>query len=771
MPINTVRLNCTNFFTYFAFHPNDKQLNSKDRKTAKLATVLFAFSIIGHAICRLFAYKKITPTYTKTTNKTQSESTKHFSKDKKPSGSEKNSEKSSSSSQSQEASSEKSERDTKKPRSTCQFVLKELMNGKRSSKSLPRLFELDNLDPKHSSVCDADSFKEIFLLSCWPKNAYDLFRTTPLLDWPFLSKAVYTKLTKNEIGAKRAIKKVDALVDERIAQFDEIFQVKERILLLKEKDHLKHLTMQDLEVPFYQSAFIGAVCSNEDLAEIDFSNTIPQKVLAMIKHRLPTLKKVPVDVIPRDLANLTLQQLHSFSGKQLSRLIDVLPLQAIQLISDEQIKEMSFSKLSGPEGQRIFKGLFPLPSVTSKNSRLDLLTIDQIHSCWQVLDEDRISLLSDDILQQIDFEHYPLSNRQFDALFPSHRELADPVKERKASRIRLLSIDQIEACRHHLSDIYISYFSDLQLTNLPLDFFEPVNDAAREAFSGIFYNPKFDFKDAARRMEQLSSKQIEAYWPLFGTNIVFITPQQLEKIDFKKYPLTQGQFSALFEISKQDTHRNTIKNSRVQELSKQQIKDCWKLFNEATLRCLSDLQVKELDYSLFKDAKLLRAIFGDISRFDHIGVERMALLDMNQLADCWDILDDDLFSLLSNAQVQRLNLPLSQTQFDYLFPKEIGNKPWESSKIQFLNVKMIAKNLKYFDADRIQYLTTDQLKELDFSIFQTEEGHDLIKNLFSANTVAEWNRSCELYKMLDSDQKGIVQGIVEKNVGKALEGK
>lgn len=765
MPIDTIRLNCTNFFTYFAFHPNDKQLNSKDRKTAKVATVLFAFSIIGHAICRLFAYKKIVATYTKTINKTQSESKKHFSK-KVESDIKKESEKNSSSqAQSKETSSEQSVSDAKKPRSTCKFVLKEIMNEKSDSKSPPSLFSL-SLDIEHPAIEKMD-----FQTAFGQEEAYKHFQNTPLMNWPFLSKTACGKFTNNP---KNAIKKLDALVEERLAQFQECFQIKERIQLLKEKDHLQYLTMQDLEHSFQSSPLAIAICSKDDLAKIDFSISHSDKVLAMIKHRLPTLEQVPVDNIPNNLAELTVQQLHSLTGEQLSNIIDVLPLEAVQLISDEQIQEMEFSRLEAEskEHQKIFNTLFPIPT-KSKDSRLDLLTIDQVKSCWHMLGEDHISLLSDEILQEIDFNKYPVTKKQFDALFPSYRKLADPIYERYASRIKLLSIDQIEACWDYFSDVHTSYFSDKQITNLPLNAFNPSDKADKLRFSGIFYSPGFKSSEAARKMGLLSLEQVQAYWTLFKTNIVFITPKQLGDIYFHEYPLKQKQFDALFGIISQDTPRNNIKASRVKELSMQQIYDCWVLFDLKTLGYLSDSQVKKLEYSMFNDRRYLRAIFGDLTRFDHIGVERMALLDKDQLEECWDILDNDLFSLFSKEQVEKLtpHLSLNQEQFDYLFPKQLGDKPWESSKVQYLSMDMISKNFEYFDADRIQYLTLDQLKALDFSAFRTKKGKDLIQSLFSAATISDFDRACERYKALDFDQRSVVQDMVEKDIWQALERK
>ncbi|KAF3362844.1 hypothetical protein PHSC3_000586 [Chlamydiales bacterium STE3] len=612
-----VHLNCSNFFRYFAFHPNSSLLSERDRKIARCATAIFALTLgIGHLFCLIFLFRDLKAA-SSSTRKVSRVAVNQLTPGAPPSG---------------QAPDSPDAKPIKVPANNINEGVPALnVEGKVSSHSLeervpPSGKEVpdskgeeevsfqngDENDPAFSPVqpswdellklkerfnvstttCDSwlpgvgsdeALHKSGGFLQLLSKEEGEKFLETSLADW----------LNPNSLQAQRIFPKsfseLDRQVKARMEELDHHFRLFRQIYELEVKDHLYHLTMADLETPWEKSALPLAVCNKTILAHHTLNYRMEPKQWAMIGHRLSSLKRIPVDEKLLEVPlNLTVQQLYSLSGKDLSKIIHVLPDEVLALICDQQIKEMDFStcRLTAER----FRILFPKTS-----SRIEILSAEQVQDCLPFLNTNDWNAILDEVIQQIDFRRYPLTQEMFDEGFPSYFFMNQLAIERQLSKVKLLTKEQIDACWHLFDKIRISYLSDSQVQLLSLNRFDPNIREDYDRLRGLFRQYPNNSNEGARRMALLGvpneheKVQLEAWWEMIDLeDLPLLSREQLTFLNFTTTPIYQEKFNALFPPLAAGIPPQM---SRIQELSIEQVKQCWRFFDETRLKYLTNNQL------------------------------------------------------------------------------------------------------------------------------------------------------------------------------------
>ncbi|MGK5595327.1 MAG: hypothetical protein ACSNEK_08225 [Parachlamydiaceae bacterium] len=736
-----INLNFGNFFRYFAFHPNSELLSKKDRKTAKLATTLFAFSILGHLVCRLFLYRRITLSPTGPAVKNTAEKVDSVRKGKGTHQAERPAVNAPSKKKPKDHSKAKSTNVKNFPhasiggasatqaRRTCRWLLKELITAPVGG-ALPSLKDL-HMPENH------DVFQEVDFLDGLVTEKEDYGRRVrlnrcSLMDWPYLASdrignVCYVRATE----ADRNLARLDQRIDARVAVWEKALQLSDRIRALDDRNHLKYLSIEDLRLGPEQSAIPYAICSKEDLTNLSLAGLkLSRRHIEMIRHRMPTLDP------SADTADFTLGKLISLSGDHLTfDLLKDLDASVLALLSDEQIKDLDFSHWQGNDAKGVFKALFNQETL----ARLNLLSSEQIEACWHLFDEEQLQLLPREVLLKINFKQCPLDRVTFDALFPVVRG----GYPRNSSKIQYLSLEQVDQIWTWFTPEHASYLSDEQLQEISFDLFRKREKAY---FHGALRHD--DGQEGARRMALLT-EDIRGCWDLIDEETIsLLSKEQLKGLD-KSTLFTKDLFNALFLTY--DDFKLGKSWSRIKELSNEQIGMLLEHFSDGHLSYLTEKQVRELDFSKFSPNQF-KAIFVNQDPQAYL---KMRLLSDLQLQQCWHLMDKDTITLLSDAQIQCIDfkkLPLSKALFDaliHIFP--FDNHPVRGSRARLLSPSQLNDCLHLFDEDQMRRLSEDQIKKLNFTqlkqeqfngLFIDEEGdysHKRIKVLDHQQIVDGWH--------------------------------
>lgn len=735
---NTIKLNFCNFFTYFAFNTKDNRLSDKDKKIAKAATICFAFTVLGHAFCRLFLYKKISvKSSSVSTKKTDDVSGKHLqgSKQKKtttkpdklnskPSQGSKKTKAKSVSSESESSSSSTNGGSSLKPRPTCQFVLKDYSKNPKVKEG-PKEFIADiKLPSGHPCLQKVDFSKDLS-----GEHAYSkAFSKEKIIDWPFPG---------GKADSCKKDPKLDALIDERLQQWDDAIQLKERIMALKDRSHLENLTLGDLEDDFDNSVLKVALCSDEEFQNLMLEGTFTDRQIEMIRLRWPNIAKDPYpDVHPTKLHLLTFQQFKGLDADFITANWEAWPDTAIQLISKEQIKKLDFSGLDteNPKHKENFDLLFPIDNP----DQFHLLSLAQIQSCWNLISDEQIVLIPITILKQINFSNFPLTREKFEILFPVFK-YGDVVMERRISSVQHLSNKQILQCWEFFDGPRMGYLTDEQVQGLPEDRFimDIPEDCAK--FKGIFRSDANHRDEGQRRMALIEYKKLMSYWPVIDNEtIVLLSKEQLAEVDFDDYPISKECFDTLFpDFFYCDNSETERRLSRIQELSEEQLTHCWEHLEPYHMGYLSEEQLGEFDFSKLlcseRNIQLFNSIFAQSS--PKLAADRMAAYPVKMLKKCWHLVDEKTPQLLSPTQLPKIGTDVFWTkeQFKRLFPlQHLIQTAYRFSRVQELSIDQVQFFITagFFDRERMKYLSLDHIKNLDFRIFSADN-FELFKGLFS----------------------------------------
>lgn len=730
---NTIKLNFCNFFTYFAFHTKDHRLSDKDKKIAKAATICFGFTVFGHAICRLFLYKKIAiKPSSVTSSKTDKVSRDHLQDSRKNKTKTKSKTLSSKHSQDSKKTKDKSESsesssshhgNTLQARATCKFVLKDYLKNPKVQKSPEEYIQDTKLPLGHPCLQKVDFSKRLPYGGAF-KQA---FSEEKLVDWAF---------DGGRVDSIKDDPKLDVLIDERLEQWDDAIQLKERIMALKDRSHLEALTLGDLEEDFENSVLKVALCSDEEFQYLMLNDVFTDRQIEMIRVRWPTIAKDPYpDVHPKKLHLLTFQQFKGLDADFITKNWALWPKTAIQLLSKDQIVKMDFSHLDpeNPQHKMNFDLLFPL----DHPDRFHFLSLPQIQACWNLLSDEQMALIPIAFLKQINFSNFPLTKEKFEVLFPVFHH-GDVIQERKLSSVSCLINKQILQCWEFFDGQRMSYLSDEQVQGLPEDRFDMDNKEDCEKFKGIFRSDAHHKNEGERRMALIEYEKLMSYWPVLDNEtIVLLSEDQLAEVDFDDYPISKENFDALFpdwsHLNNSKTERHL---SRIKELSEEQLGQCWELLEPYHMGYLSEGQLAAFDFSKLlcsdRNIKLFNSIFTQSS--PTLASDRMAAFPVMMLKKCWHLVDENSLKLLSSAQLPKIGTDVLWTrkQFKKLFPVSEIPAFYKFSGVQELSIQQVEHFIRkgLFDQKRIKYLSIEHIQKLDFTIFSIENYH-LFKGLFS----------------------------------------
>ncbi|QLH35396.1 MAG: hypothetical protein HWD61_03920 [Parachlamydiaceae bacterium] len=167
-----------------------------------------------------------------------------------------------------------------------------------------------------------------------------------------------------------------------------------------------------------------------------------------------------------------------------------------------------------------------------------------------------------------------------------------------------------------------------------------------------------------------------------------ISKEQLQARDFKKNPLTQDQFDALFPPLEWP------EDSRIQELSEEQLYDCLPLFDAARMFLLSNQQIENFD-------------FGHPNFQNHPHKS--------------DLIDKGLF---------KYQIPLGHPD-SFLIERGFDKRILTNyrNRMQLIRESQINHIIPYVSITMIEYITLPQFKMLDFKKLKKDQLDELfLKN-------------------------------------------
>lgn len=725
----TIRLNFCNLVSYFGFHPKDKRLSPKDQKIAKAAAIISKVVFPIYLFCRIFLYKKTLSEAAKPAAKKTSEvKNRQFASTYKPAPADH------SSPLTPTLSSVIPEKGPSTIISSL-FNIKDLIDAPRLSPG-PIALLSDQLPV--GNPCRTPSN---FLQKVSPSTSAALseeFNAIKLVDLASMNAKDFLPYVQNEKQAIELMVQINA----RWKQWDEAIQITNRITSLPHTDHLCHLTIGDLQLDIQDSALKVALCSPEELQSIQLKEYFSDGQIQMICHRWHTIEPdyIPVGSIS-NCGDLTFQQFkgqdsnfimdHWASMYTKFELLESFSL-AIAVLTNEQIAGLDFTKLdlNDKNSVRVFYYFCDL--------HFEKLSAVQIMSMWSFFfSKEYLQRISPEILKQLDFNKCPPSKTQFDHLFPV-LNLNNVVAERSQSLIQHLTRKQIMKCLHHFDGIRMSYLSDSQVKELPEGRFDIAEPKDLERFQGIFRSDALSADEGQRRMALLNKDQLLSYWPVLDeSTIQLLSSDQMQDIDFTMYSLSKELFDARYPTySNLKNPSEEIKLSKIKELRKEQIEQLWEHFEDYQTRYLSEKQLKKMDFAKLlyvispKNPRRINGIFENSTGDVEISRQRFSKIPAQSLIHIWPFLEREVYVFVTKEQLKETGtkLPLRKKDFDLLFPADGTNK----EKIQALLPAQIAHFWEFFDGDRMNLLSTDQIKGLDCSKFKTKspENEDRFNGLF-----------------------------------------
>lgn len=502
-----IKLDRSNFFSYYAFKPRDPELSAPDRRIALLGTILLGLTLgIGHLFCRLFLYdpKKIPLTANKTGKAFQSKM-----------------------GDTPAQVEEMAEKPVIQPTPSTYKGLGKIEIPKEDplQKELHFLFPYDyqqEVNPEEKKAFD----EYVKLPPDQRKKREVDFSTTYLSTWrewtDVQKQWCCSSISANKEALLSGIKK---RIQVRIDDLNQKVQFEKRVNQLKIESVLQ---MGDLEAPWEQSAIKIAFLSNDEVSALTMEeiNAFSPRQIEMLKGKLRQLEPKQNALLPSDVDKLSILELRGLSQESLNKNWDKIPVFALQFLTEEQRKNADFTGISSKQ----FKALFPLtdygsPAYWDDIKNLQSLKKEQLYQCWNHLQPPHIGHISKEQLRQLDFASHPLSQDQFDELFPPWVPSLVYEQSQPKSRIRDLSNAQVLQLKNFMDGWRLYTLSDDQLKEIDLEtLFEGLSTEEKtKRLKGLFFVSHKEALDyeakrekARKRKDLLNEKSKEVVMSYLG---------------------------------------------------------------------------------------------------------------------------------------------------------------------------------------------------------------------------------------------------------------
>lgn len=582
-----VPLNRETFLSYFALNPNSPKLSEEDRKTAQIwRKLFFGFTLgIGYILCRcLYNPNKISLLQERTGQIYQKTQGKAQERDLP-------------------ASEKTAPEIEKKGKSAEGFTKIDIPKESALHQRVYFLFPHD-----HGEAITQEKREhleeEIGLNNAMREEREKEFNNYPFADFKSWKKtsdgAFFCSITQSESLYNSLLERVN----KRIQTLNRELDFEERT---KKMGVFSLIQMGDVEAPWEESAIRLALLSEEEIGDLTLKEveSFTPRQMEMLKMKSKGIRGKERTPLPNDFRELSLAELSGLKPEVLSKNWKKIPLFSLPLLEKEVWEKADLTDLSSEQ----FKTLFLLENYGSKayweaKGNIESFSDKQIYECWShLMKEPYAQQLKKEQLQKIDFATHPLTQKQFDALFPK-RETDKMEHYLKRSRIPDLLTEQLYPLRKFLDQERLSTLSDQQLQEIDLTrFFEGLTEGEKETqFRAMFYFEPNDIateKRAERNISRFSIERLYLFLPyLKETYFNWVTEKQLKEFNFDTHPLTQEQFDALFPKRLGDETRERYReNSRIKVLSTNQLFQLKNFLDGERLYSLSDEQLRKIDLS------------------------------------------------------------------------------------------------------------------------------------------------------------------------------
>lgn len=531
--------------------------------------------------------------------------------------------------------------------------------------------------------------------------------------------------------------KVKISVTDRLNRL-QVVQITDRFEILRNShpEMINFIQMQDLEAPWNESGLRIGLLTDEEFESLTMEqiNALNPRQKELLGKRLALLDFVPIKfadglVEAKNFKSVTLAQFRCLSGNKIESLFDLFSAGIMDLISENQIKELKLTKISQPQFE-VFLPIGALNDLTE--SRIQSLELNQIQDLLdfdrQAPDgtrrfDERIAMISKAQLQQIDFTKYPINQAKFDALFPE--------RQPKNSSIQELSQDQLYDCLHLFDSkrIVLLYKDQIQKFDFKHPKFTALSEEKQKELLSYLFPGRDEKKipdyfgidermDSINRIKLLEIDQIHNIWNfLSGDQLCFMSVKQLEKLDFVKTfqndPLKQVKFDELFPR----VEPNYYNNHPFRHLEPKQIYDGLKLklFDADRIDIMTPYQVRDIDFSQMSidDCKfMVDALFAWHGKANwQLMCERIQSVKKEQIEYLIPYLSNEFFSEMSLAQFRELDFKsLKKAQFDFIFYKVNPVHEIIKERIKNLSPEQIKAHPEFFDQWIIDLMEPEKRK-------------------------------------------------------------
>lgn len=550
MAINQTELNVTNFFRYYLFHTDAKELTSDEKCRAKVWAVftwLLTLCVIP-IICRIafydrsFQIKKSDPKVSTVANPILNPS-----KVKTEEVEEK---------EDYEVLYGTFEEEDETLPSLPQILKLDVKKDTPLEKGLPAPCFDEGMKPDAvrmlaKMISDGENSDSNFLAKNLYATRYDeddysnLHKDRKILDIPiahWIDQEGIGKESKAIINdpARAAIKE---FIEQQLKVWDDASQLKDRI---KRKKAPPEWTVKQLLVGWEKSLLKYSLMMNEELAQLKVSDMSKINESLFVKAaslRLMQIsrrkydEKSPKLILNKEmLPKVLLIDLYRMDACQFNQFATDLPPISLLLLPRKEIKRIDIQKITSEQ----------LAFLATKRNLVEKLTVAQVKECLLKTDSEEIrkNLLSNLNEKQIlDFDYKFLDQKMFDIMFQpgmGYIDLSTIHYSVGDKAIPKMSMDQIYQLEKFFSKKHWERLSDKQATELDFskiekkkEVFEIVFEAGRSVIIGVYINGNARERFVLLSIEkimQLSQYFTSSHW----TDFCFVGVDERKKFDFSK---------------------------------------------------------------------------------------------------------------------------------------------------------------------------------------------------------------------------------------------
>lgn len=277
--------------------------------------------------------------------------------------------------------------------------------------------------------------------------------------------------------------------------------------------------------------------------------------------------------------------------------------------------------------------------------------------------------------------------------------------------VQLMTQEQVNVCFSQVGDVEVlANLTDEQCVNLD------ATKANADIVSAIFVpTPEHDPR-AGRLIPKLTVERLYQYGSLFTPeHWKYLTLDQVKQFDFKRITLTSEIVIAIFSSDNSSDERE---KQLIPQLSVEQLYALSEYFSLVHWEYLTLEQIKKFDFKRIELSKpMVNAIFSPDDDSDDKEKQLIPQLSVDQLYTVCNFFEEYHWAFLTPDQVKQIDfkqVTLSKKVVKAIFSPDVASDEREAQLIPLLSPEKIYVLSDYFDADHWQYLTPEQIKQLDF---------------------------------------------------------